>query len=167
MSKGKHVALLGILCAAAMILTYIEVLIPIPLGIPGVKPGLANIAVVFALYSLGKFDAIIINVVRIVVTGLLFGSLFSILFSLAGAVASFLVMALLKRLPVFSYTGVSIAGGITHNLAQLVVAIFVVGAAEIAFYIPVLLISGTVTGLIIGLVAALLIKKVPLNRIKS
>ena len=164
MSKGRKIAYLGIFSAVAVIIGYVEYLIPINFGVPGMKLGLANIVVVFALYYMKPGDAILINLVRIVINGLLFGSLFSIIFSVCGAALSFLVMWPLSRSDKFSPVGVSMAGGVAHNIGQIIVACFVVGASQIAYYVPVLIIAGLITGFIMGLVALLIIKNI--KRIK-
>lgn len=135
-----------------MILAYLESLLPLSIGIPGVKLGLPNLVVVMLLYYYGYREALFVNFVRILLSGFLFGSLFSILYALAGALCSFLAMLLLQRCRRFSVIGVSIGGGVFHNIGQLFVAVFVVETFAPLFYIPFLLISGAVTGFLIGLV---------------
>lgn len=156
----KKIAYLSLFSAFAIILSYIEVLLPLNFGIPGMKLGLANFMIVLVLYLMGAKEAIIINIVRIIVIGLLFGNLFSILFSISGAVLSLLFMYIAKKTKLFSLIAVSIVGGITHNAAQLVVASFVVKTYSILYYIPVLIITGVITGLVIGIVANLVKDKI-------
>ena len=144
---------LGIFLAAALICSYIESLIPFYFGIPGVKLGLTNIVVVLALYSVGIKEAFTISVLRIVLSGFLFGNLFSILYSLAGGLFSFAVMLLLKRTKKFGVLPISIGGGIFHNVGQLIVAAFVVSNYNILYYLPILLAAGAVTGALIGICA--------------
>lgn len=150
---GKKVAYLGFFTSLAIIFGYVDTLIPVFAGVPGVKPGLANLAVVFVLYQYGWRAAGIVSFVRILAVGFLFGSLFSILYSLAGGILSLAVMAVLKEKSGLSTVGVSIAGGVSHNIGQIFVAMAVVESFSLAYYLPVLLISGVLTGLCIGLVA--------------
>lgn len=149
----KKYVILGFLLALSMILSYIESLLPIGIGIPGVKLGLPNLIVVILLYLYGWREALGVNLLRIILTGFLFGSLYSILYALAGALSSFCVMALLRRTGYFSMMGVSIAGGVFHNIGQLLIAAWVVETYAPAFYLPFLLIAGAVTGLLIGVAA--------------
>ena len=160
MSKAKTVAFMGIFCTLALILSYLESLIPISFGIPGVKLGLANLVIVFMLYFMKPGYAVIVNLVRVVLAGLLFGNVFGIIYSAAGAIVSFLVMWPLSRIKKFSVIGVSVAGGIAHNMGQLIVAVFVVGAVQVMYYVPVLLISGVVTGIVMGIIAKIMINNI-------
>ena len=150
-SKARRVALYGMLTALAFILSYVESLVPVTAGIPGVKLGLANLVVVIALYTLDLKGAFVISVVRIVLSGLTFGGLFSMLYSLAGGLFSFAVMAILSRKKVFGTVGVSVCGGVAHNIGQLLVAMAVLETESVWYYFPVLLISGSVAGVLIGL----------------
>ena len=143
---------MGLLTALGLIIGYIEFLIPIPLGIPGVKPGFANIVIVWALYSLGLWEALMINGMRIFLSGFLFGNFSMILYSLAGAAVSFLCMCLAKKSGLFSMTGVSMIGGVMHNMGQLLVAMAVLETVSLVYYGPVLLAAGVITGLLIGIV---------------
>ena len=151
---------MGLLTALGLIIGYIEFLIPIPLGIPGVKPGFANIVIVWALYSLGPWEALMINGMRIFLSGFLFGNFSMILYSLAVAAVSFLCMCLAKKSGLFSMTGVSMIGGVMHNMGQLLVAMVVVQTYQVGYYLPVLLVAGEVTGLLIGLVAKEVLKRI-------
>jgi len=144
------VAHFGVLTALALILSYLESLIPITFGVPGVKLGLPNLVIVIALYKLSAKEALLISVARIILMGFLLGNMFSVWYGLAGGLLSLFIMALLKRTNKFSVMGVSALGGVTHNIAQLGLAILIVNTLEIAYYLPVLIISGLVTGLIIG-----------------
>ena len=150
-SKARRVALYGMLTALAFILSYVESLVPVTVGIPGVKLGLANLVVVIALYTLDLKGAFVISVVRIVLSGLTFGGLFSMLYSLAGGLLSFAVMAVLSRKKLFGTVGVSVCGGVAHNIGQLLVAMAVLETESVWYYFPVLLISGSVAGVLIGL----------------
>lgn len=149
----KRVAYCAMLTALAMIFGYVEALIPFGLGIPGVKLGLANIVIVLALYFLPAYQAFAIQLMRIVLVSFLFGNPSMMLYSLAGGMLSFVVMLLMKRGDAFSITGVSIAGGVSHNIGQLIVAVLVVQNLRIAFYLPVLIMAGLITGCLIGMLA--------------
>lgn len=156
MNTRKNV-ILALLTTTAMMLSYIESLIPFFLGVPGMKLGLANLAVVFCIYQFGLKEAALLNFMRIVLSGLLFGNMFSILFSLSGAAVSFVAMVICKKLR-FSIYGVSISGGVFHNIGQLLVAVFIVQNVSISIYGPFLLISGLITGALIGYISKLLLK---------
>lgn len=165
--KGtERIARLGLLTALALIASYIEYLIPLPIGIPGVKLGLANLLIVWTLYAVGPREALAVNGVRVLLAGFLFGSLSMILYSLAGAALSFLCMYLAKRSGTFSIIGVSIIGGVTHNIGQLLVAMAVLETGDLLYYGPVLLVAGLLTGLLIGIVAGEVRKRVPGNKNK-
>lgn len=157
-NKAIKVAFYGVFVALAFIFSYVEVLIPIPLGIPGVKLGLANIVVLTALYAFGWKEAFVISCIRIILVGFTFGNLSSLLFSLAGGLLSWLVMTICKKIKVFSMLGVSIAGGISHNVGQIAVASILLKTESLLYYLCVLVIVGTITGLLIGVLAGYLLK---------
>ncbi len=168
MKHNTHrLALMGLLTALGLIIGYIEFLIPIPLGIPGVKPGFANIVIVWALYSLGPWEALMINGMRIFLSGFLFGNFSMILYSLAGAAVSFLCMCLAKKSGLFSMTGVSMIGGVMHNMGQLLVAMAVLETVSLVYYGPVLLAAGVITGLLIGIVTGEVKKRIPAALVKK
>ncbi|MBO5094551.1 MAG: Gx transporter family protein [Lachnospiraceae bacterium] len=152
-TRAAKTAWMGMFLAEALILGYVESLIPFSFGIPGMKLGLANLAVLLALYRIGTKEAFLIDVLRIVLSGFLFGSLYSILYSMAGGVLSFLAMLLLKKTGRLSVAFVSVAGGVSHNVGQLAVAAFVVETKGLFYYLPPLLVSGAVTGLLLGMIA--------------
>ena len=156
-SKWQKTAYLGFFLAVAMICSYVETLIPFHFGIPGVKLGLTNIVVILVLYLLGAKEAFLVSMLRILLTGLLFGNIFSIVYSLSGGILSFLVMLLLKKTNRLGCVSVSTAGGISHNVGQLLAACIMVRDFHIMFYIPVLLIAGLFTGFLIGLLGQELI----------
>ena len=162
--KTEKTAQLGLLTALALIAGYIELLIPMPVGIPGVKPGLANLVVVWALYALGPYEALAVNGMRILLSGFLFGNLSMILYSLAGAAMSFVCMYLAKKSGAFTILGVSIVGGVTHNVGQLLVAMAVLETKSLIYYGPVLPAAGLVTGAVIGILAGEVEKRVHLRR---
>lgn len=149
----KKTAYLGVFLALALICSYIETLIPFHFGIPGVKLGLTNLVVILVLYEIGAKEAFGISVLRIFITGMLFGNVFSILYSLSGGILSFVVMLLLKKTNKLGCVSVSVAGGISHNVGQLLVAAVMVHNFHIFFYIPILLIAGLITGFLIGILA--------------
>lgn len=150
-------AYMGLFLAFALILSYVETLIPFAVGIPGIKLGLANLAVVLCLYLLGFKSALLLTIVKAVLSGILFGNLFMIAYSLAGAVLSLLVMAFFQKKGIFHMPVVSAAGGIMHNMGQLLVAYFVVETYGIVYYMPALIIAGLITGVMIGIVATLVL----------
>ncbi len=156
----KKLTISALLVALAMIFSYIEVLIPFNFGIPGIKLGLANLVVVVALYLLGTKQAFMISMVRIILVAFTFGSLAALLYSVAGGVLSFVVMASGRRIKGLSVMGVSVAGGVSHNIGQLIVAVLVVENMNLLFYVPVLMIAGIITGLLIGLVAGMVLPAV-------
>ena len=158
--KTSKVAQYGLLTALALVLSYLESLVP-PLWVPGVKLGLPNLAVVFALYRLGWKDACAISLVRVMLVALLFGNGVSMAYSLAGAALSLALMGLLKKSERFSSVGVSVAGGVAHNAGQILVAMALLETARLAWYLPALWISGTVAGVLIGVVSGELVKRVP------
>ncbi|MCR5153553.1 MAG: Gx transporter family protein [Lachnospiraceae bacterium] len=157
--KTKRIAFLGLFTALAFVFSYIEFLIPINLGVPGVKLGLANLAVIVALYLIGPVDAFALSMVRILLVSLTFGNFSAFMYSLAGGILSFLVMFFAKKLKFFSETGVSVLGGVFHNVGQIIVAMIIVETESLLYYLPVLALSGVVSGVIIGLLAALVIKR--------
>ena len=158
-SKTKKIAFLGLMASLALVLSYIEFLLPpIYSAIPGIKMGLPNIVIIFALYKFGIKDAAIVSFVRLVSVWLLFGTVMTFAYSLAGAVLSLALMALLKKVDLFSTAGVSVVGGIAHNAGQIAVAMVLLERAEIGYYMIILSVSGTVAGLLIGLASAYLLK---------
>ena len=156
----SRVAYFGVFTALALIFSYVETLIPINFGIPGVKLGLANLITLLALYKMTVKEAYLISIVRVVLSGFIFGNLFAILYSLAGGVLSITTMTVFKKSNKFSVYGVSMAGGVFHNIGQLIMAMLVVESVTIAAYLPILLVSGLVTGLVIGLVSNETIKRI-------
>ena len=156
--KSK-VAYFGVFTALALIFSYVETLIPIQFGIPGVKLGLANLIIVIALYRMKLSEADLLSIVRVLLAGFIFGNYFSIIYSLAGGLLSLTVMALLRKKGGFSVIGVSIAGGVFHNIGQLIVASVIVETFSVMYYVPVLLIAGLVTGLLIGIASDGMLKR--------
>lgn len=163
--KGaKRVALRGVLVAAAMVLSWVEAQIPAFFAVPGMKLGLTNAVVLTALYLLSSRDAVVINLVRIVLVGFTFGSLFSMLYSLAGGLLSGAAMILLRRTGRFGPIGVSVAGGISHNVGQILVAMAVLESRYVLYYLPALWLSGLAAGTLIGVLCGVLIRRIPGKR---
>lgn len=156
--KNK-VAVFGVFTSLALILSYVELLIPINFGIPGMKLGLANLLVVILLYKGCPRDALLLSVIRILLSGLSFGNMFSIFYSLGGGLLSLAVMVFLKKTGQFTVAGISIGGGASHNVGQLLVAMFVVQTYQVGYYLPVLLIAGVITGAVIGILSAEVLKR--------
>lgn len=159
--RTKKLALSAILAALAMILSYVEAMVPMPVPIPGIKLGLANLVILLAIYRLGFKYALAINCIRIFVTGLLFTGVFGILYSLAGGLLSLLVMYLLYRTGIFSMVGVSMAGGVAHNLGQLLTACLIMSNIRLMSYFAVLLFAGMGSGILMGIVAWLVCQRLP------
>ncbi|MDQ0152510.1 heptaprenyl diphosphate synthase [Moryella indoligenes] len=160
-SYGAVPALFGMYVALALIMSYVETLIPISLGVPGVKLGLANLVSMICLYSLGAEVALAVTVSRIVLIGFSFGSMSAILYSLAGGLLSLVCMMLAKNSGLFDRTAVSIIGGVSHNIGQLCVAALVVETGAVFWYLPVLLLAGTLTGTLIGLLSGEVLRRLP------
>lgn len=156
-------ALCSVLISLALIFSYIEMLIPFNFGVPGIKLGLSNLIIVIVIYRLGAGFALSVNLMRIFLSGLLFGGISPMIYSLAGGLASFAVMFILFKIDLFSPVGVSMAGGVMHNAGQLTVAALIVETSKIYLYMPVLLISGMTTGILLGIISALLLKRLKYN----
>ena len=157
---SKKVAMTGMFVALAMIFSYVEVLIPINLGIPGMKLGLANLVVVVTLYVLGVKTAFAVSIIRIILVSMTFGSLSAMLYSMAGGLLSFAGMVLFKKIRALSVVGVSVIGGVLHNAGQVIVAMAVVENVMLVSYFPPLMIAGTITGALIGIVSSNVIPRV-------
>ena len=169
----RKIAQLGLFLSLALILAYVESLIPFSFGVPGIKLGLPNLIVVILLCGEsagrssgypneavgsvisrnGAKEALLVNGLRIVLSGFLFSNLYTILYALAGALLSFIAILIGRRMGCFSVVGVSVLGGVFHNVGQILVAMFVVETVYVGYYVPVLIVAGTVTGAILGIVA--------------
>lgn len=163
-SKSKTTAFLGVFTALALILAYVEFLLP-PLfpSVPGIKIGLPNIIIVFLLYRRSAYSAIIVSLLRILLVAMLFGNVMALMYSLAGGVLSLLLMILLSRLNFLSTVGVSVIGGVSHNVGQVLMAMLLLETAELGYYLVVLTVTGIIAGVFIGVCGSVLIKKVPAN----
>lgn len=160
--NAKKITLLSLFCAVAMIMSYLEAIIPLPLPF-GIKVGLPNIVIVFILYRFGAKEAVAVSIVRVILVALLFGNIMSLAYSIAGAVLSLTLMIILKSTDWFTTVGVSVAGGICHNTGQIIVACFIMNTIEISAVLPILTITGTVAGILVGVCGHLLINKFPIK----
>ena len=159
-SKTKKVALLGVLTSVALVLSYIEAILPpIWSAVPGIKMGFPNIVIIFILYRFGVKEAAIVSFIRIFIVALLFGNVMTLAYSCAGAFLSVVLMAIFKKVNAFSVVGTSIVGGVAHNLGQILVAIFLFDTVQIGYYMAVLAVTGTIAGVFIGLTGAFLLKR--------
>jgi len=158
---AKKITMAALLAALALIFSYIEVLIPFNFGIPGIKLGIANLVIIVTLYYLGGRYAIAVNLLRVLIAGLLFNGFFGALYSLAGAILSLLVMIVLKKTGVFSVVGISIAGGVSHNFGQILIAAGLISNLKMFLYFPVLIFSGVISGAVIGIISYLILQKLP------
>ena len=156
---SKRIARYALLVALAMVLSWLESLVPLSVAIPGMKLGLTNLVVLFALYRMSAADALTISLVRVVLVSITFGNAYAFAYSFAGAVLSFAIMLALKKSGKFSTVGVSVAGGVGHNLGQIGVAALVLETGGIFLYLPVLMISGTAAGVCIGIVGGLITER--------
>ena len=156
----QRISRAALLTALGLLLAWLEHLLLPSIVVPGVKLGLANLASLLALYALSPLDALAVSVSRVLLSGFMFGSLTSLLYALSGALLSLLGMRLLQRVPAFSVVGVSAAGGCLHNVAQLAVAALMVAGSGITAYLPVLIVAGTLTGTVNGLIARLILDRV-------
>jgi len=161
--KQRNIARFSLLVALAMVLSWLESMVPVSAAVPGVKLGLTNLVVIFALYRLSARDAAVISFVRVLLVSMTFGNAYAFAYSLAGAALSLMVMIILKKTDIFSAVGVSIAGGVCHNIGQILVAVLILETGRLVFYLPVLMVSGVVSGIAIGVVGAMLVKRIPLT----
>ena len=159
--RSKKLTVLALLTALSMILSYIEGLLPAFVAIPGIKVGLANLAVVLALYRLGWREAICVSLVRVLCLSLLFGNAASLAYSIAGAALSLAGMVILKKTMRFSPLSVSVTGGVLHNIGQLLMACVLLSTTALRYYLPFLLLGGILAGIVIGVISAILLKRIP------
>lgn len=161
--KTLQLTTMAFIVAFAMILSFVESRIPAFVAIPGVKVGLANIAVIFTLYKLGVKEAVTVSVIRVLLIAMLFGSAVSLIYSISGAVLSLASMILLKKLTPLKEVAVSVTGGVMHNVGQIAAASFMLSTNVVVYYLPFLLVSGTIAGIVVGIASAILIKRVKFN----
>ncbi|MBO5944437.1 MAG: Gx transporter family protein [Clostridia bacterium] len=159
----KHIrktAVLSILTTVALVLSYVEAILPpIWAAVPGIKIGLPNIIIIFILYKTGLKDAITVSVIRLFLVALLFGNAMTLLYSAAGAILSIALMTLCKKINLFSMVGVSIVGGVAHNLGQILVAMAIFETSQIGYYMLVLAVTGTIAGVFVGIAASIILKR--------
>lgn len=160
LSGNRLTAMCGVFIALALVLSYLENLLPVFSAVPGVKLGIANIVTMVALYKMGTKPAVTISGGRIVLAAVLFGNLSTMIYSLAGAAFSICIMVILKKIKLFSLVGISVAGALAHNMGQLIVAVIMLENLNIMYYLPVLIIAGSVSGIVIGLVTVYIIKNI-------
>lgn len=158
---AEKTALYGMLIALAFVLSFVETLIPVTFMVPGMKLGLANLVTIVGLYTIGIGGTVAVSVVRIVLVGFTFGNTFSMMYSLGGWLLSILIMTVCRKREWFSSVGISILGGIGHNIGQLAVAALVVKQAGVFVYLPALLVAGTVAGLLVGLLGGMIVERLP------
>ncbi len=159
-SVASRVALYGMLIGLAFILSYLEAILPLPVPVPGVKLGLANLVTVVGLYTVGTAGTVVVSLLRIVLVGLTFGNTFSMMYGLAGGAVSLLLMLAAKKLGRFDQIGVSMIGGVGHNIGQLAVAAWVTRTTGVFYYLPILMAAGCVAGAVIGLLGGLVTKRI-------
>lgn len=158
--KSKKIAVLGVLTGVTLVLSYLEAILPpIYAAVPGIKVGLPNIVIILILYKFSAREAAVISFLRVVLVALLFGNAMTFAYSLAGAVLSLLVMALMKKADFFSPVGVSILGGVFHNIGQILVAVVLLNSTLIGYYMIILTITGTLAGVFVGLTGSILLKR--------
>jgi heptaprenyl diphosphate synthase len=160
-NHSKRAAQLGLLAAAALILGWVEHILPVNGAVPGIKLGLSNSAVVFALYTMGGVNALLLVLVKVVLSALLFGGFSGFLYSLLGGLSSLAVMFALYKLPCFSPTGISAAGGAAHIFAQLLTGVVLTETARLWVLLPPLMAAGTLTGALTGFLVCLVAKRLP------
>ncbi len=162
-NKTRKLTTLSLMVTFALVLSYVESRIPAFVAIPGVKVGLANIVVIFTLYKLGLKEAITISLVRVALVSILFGNPISLIYSLAGAILSLTVMVILKLLTPLREVAVSVTGGVMHNVGQITVASIILDTNVVTYYLPFLILSGTLAGIAVGTASAILIKKIKIR----
>lgn len=162
-NNTKKLTFLAMTISFAMILSYLESRIPAFVAIPGIKIGLANIAIIFTLYKFGVKEAITVSIIRVFLVSMLFGSPVSLIYSITGAVFSLLVMILLKRFTPLTEVTVSVCGGVMHNVGQIAAASIMLSTNVVIYYLPFLILSGTIAGIAVGIASALLVKRINLN----
>lgn len=157
-NKIKQIAMMAILIALSFVLSYVDSLIVLPFGIPGIKLGIANIAIIYTLYKIGAKEAIVVSILRLVLSSILFGSVLTFLYSLVGAILSLSLMIILKKYTNLALITISISGAVLHNIGQIIVAVIVMATKEIVFYLPILIITGILSGIGVGILSVLTIK---------
>ena len=163
MNNTRIITICGLMTALAMIFSYIESLVPIPIPVPGVKLGLANMAIMIVMFTIGTREAVFVDIIRVVLTSMLFGNFNSFIFSISGAVLSIVVMAVLKHTGKFSEVGISVTGGVMHNIGQIIAAAAFLCSTAVLVSLPVLIVSGTAVGFITGSVCKTVLSRIHIN----
>ena len=164
-TKTGQIAFIGLFASLALLLAYVEHLLPpVFAAVPGIKLGLPNIVILYVLYCIDLKHAALVSFIRILMSSILFGNAMTFAYSVAGAVLSLALMGILKKTDLLSAVGVSVVGGVSHNLGQILVAMVVLDTPQIAYYMIVLAITGTVSGIFVGLCGAMLVKRIPLSK---
>lgn len=163
--RSSKIASLGVLTAVGLLISYVESLFIIPIKVPGVRIGLSNLITIIVMYIFGPIEAFMVLITRVLLSGILFGNGLSLAYSISGAIFSYLLMVGFKRIKAFSIVGISVIGGVAHNIAQLIVAAFIMGNINVLYYLPVLLIFGCIAGFIIGMLSDVIFKR--LNRVNK
>lgn len=158
-TTAANVAKYGLLIALACVLSFVESLIPVPIGIPGVKLGLANLVTIVSLYVVGIRGTLFVSIVRVLLTGVMFGGLSPMLYSMSGCLVSLLFMISAKKLEIFSVRSISILGGIGHNIGQMAMAVLVLENLSLGYYFGVLMLSGMIAGMVVGLLGEMILKR--------
>ncbi len=157
-SRSKQITVCALLTATGLILGYIESFIVFPVGVPGIRIGLANAAAVIALFMFGPVQALLVLLLRVILSSILFGSAAGFMYSISGAITAYLVMLIMARLG-FAAVSVSTGGAVFHNVAQIIVAYLVLENASIFWYLPVLAVSGVFAGIVTGFLSDIIIKR--------
>ena len=159
-TKVKRTALLGMVTSVALVLTYLEAILPpVSTAVPGIKMGLPNLAIIFVLYRFGFKDAAVVSALRLFIVALLFGNVMTLAYSTAGAVLSLTLMGILKKTDKFSTVGVSVTGAVMHNLGQILVAVFLFETVQLGYYMIILSVTGSIAGVLIGVGAGILLRR--------
>lgn len=158
--KNSKIAQMGLMIALAFVLSYLESLMPIQLGIPGVKLGLANIVVLIAIVQFGEKEALFLTAARAVLSGITFGSLYSMAYSLSGGMLSVILMSFMHKMKKFSIIGISVVGGVSHNIGQLIIAMLVLKSLDLKYYSGFLTLCGILTGILTGLICKTVLKNI-------
>ncbi len=159
-NRSRKITTFALTVSVAMLLSYIESRVPAFVAIPGIKVGLANIAVIFTLYKFGARAAVTVSIIRVILVATLFGTPVSFIYSVSGAVLSLVLMILLRKLTPLTEVAISVTGGVAHNIGQIAAASFMLSTNVVLYYLPFLLVSGTIAGIVVGVAAAVLIKRI-------
>lgn len=161
----KKIAIIAIFVTLALVLSYVDSLIPLAIMVPGIKIGLANIVIILSLYMIGEKETILISTIRVILSSLLFGTMLTFAYSMTGAILSLIIMIILKKRTTLATMTISIIGAVSHNIGQIIMAVIIMSTKEIIYYLPILMITGVISGTIIGVLASLLIQFTKKNQI--